>query len=174
MQTLTVTASLRITNAIRQNGYRYRGRIKIPTNKSLAATPAAAYRANKENKERKRNHANWLEAALSLIALMALPGVIVGGAVAFFTRKVQRAARAFLLAELVWLLALALVAVVPAHGTQTAIWLHPTINTRLIYEKVRAGASYEQALRDTQPAMRRKLEADTFGCAKTMPRPRRW
>ena len=110
---------------------------------------------------------------------MALPGVIVGGAVASFTWKAQRAARAFLLAELVWLLALALVAVLPAHGVpghgaQTAIWVHPTFNTRLIYEKVRAGVPYERALRDTQPAMRRKLEADTFGCAKTMPRPRRW
>ena len=107
---------------------------------------------------------------MSAIALMALSGVIVGSSVAFFTWKAQRAARTFLLAELVWLLALALVAVLPAHGAQTAIWVHPTINTRLIYEKVRAGASYEQALRETQPAMRRKLEADTFGCAQTMPR----
>jgi hypothetical protein len=41
-----------------------------------------------------------VEASLSLIALMALPAVIVGGTVAFFTWNAQRAARALLLSEL--------------------------------------------------------------------------
>jgi len=49
--------------------------------------------------------------------------------------------------------------------------LETSMLTRLGNTTIRgAGASYEQALRETQPAMRRKLEADTFGCAQTMPR----
>ena len=41
---------------------------------------------------------------MDLMCIMVLPGVVIGGAVASFTRQAQRAARAFLLAELVWLL----------------------------------------------------------------------
>src|SRR5215471_19553079 len=98
--------------------------------------------------------------ALSLMALMALPGLIVGGAVAFFTREAQPAARAFLLAELVWLLALALVAVLPAHGQSQSAWVNPARNAELIYGAVKAGHSYDDALKDTAPTMQYELQMD--------------
>jgi hypothetical protein len=49
---------------------------------------------------------------MGLIVLMALPGVSCGAVVAFFTWNAQ-AGRAFLLSELLWLLALVAVAVLP-------------------------------------------------------------
>jgi hypothetical protein len=96
-----------------------------------------------------------VEASLSLIALMALPAVIVGGTVAFFTWNAQRAARAVLLSEL--LLALVAMAVLPAHGAE-GNWINPVGHTRLIYD----GVTYDDALKDTQPIMQRELEADSY------------
>jgi hypothetical protein len=95
---------------------------------------------------------------------MGLPGVIIGGTVGFFTWEAQRAARAFLLAELVWLLALALVAVLPAHG-QSQGWVNPARNAELMYGAVKAGRSYGDALKDTAPTMQRELQMDFYECA---------
>jgi hypothetical protein len=102
-----------------------------------------------------------VEASLSLIALKALPAVIVGGTVAFFTWNAQRAARALLLSEL--LLALVAMAVLPAHGAE-GNWINPVGHTRLIYDGVKAGRTYDDALKDTQPIMQRELEADSYEC----------
>ena len=98
---------------------------------------------------------------MSLIALMALPAVIVGGTVAFFTWNAQRAARALLLSEL--LLALVAMAVLPAHGAEKGNWINPVGHTRLIYDGVKAGRTYDDALKDTQPIIQRELEADNVG-----------
>jgi hypothetical protein len=63
-------------------------------------------------KERKQSKGN---ARMSLIALMALPGVFVAIAVDFFTGKAKSAGSPFVVTELLWLLALALVAVLSTH-----------------------------------------------------------
>jgi hypothetical protein len=101
---------------------------------------------------------------MDLMCLMGLPGVIIGGTVGLFTWEAQRAARAFLLAELVWLLALALVAVLPAHG-QSQGWVNPARNAELMYGAVKAGRSYGDALKDTAPTMQRELQMDLYECA---------
>jgi len=97
--------------------------------------------------------------------LMGLPGVIIGGTVGFFTWEAQLAARAFLLAELVWLLALVLVAVLPAHGQSQGAWVNPGRNAELMYGAVRAGHSYGDALKDTAPRMQYELQMDFSECA---------
>ena len=84
---------------------------------------------------------------MDLMCIMVLPGVVIGGAVASFTWQAQRAARAFLLAELVWLLALALAAVLPAHSQPKGTWVNPVRNTRLMYDAVKAGRAY-RSLKD--------------------------
>ena len=73
-------------------------------------------------------------------------------------------ARVFVLAELVWLLALALVAVLPAHSQPKGTWVNPVRNTRLIYDAVKAGRAYNDALKDTAPTMQRELETDSYEC----------
>jgi hypothetical protein len=93
-----------------------------------------------------------------------LPGVSCGAIVAFFTWNAQRAARAFLLSELLWLLALVAVAVLPAHGAEKGEWINPVGNTGLIYDAVKGGRTYDDALKDTQPIMQRELEADSCEC----------
>ena len=98
------------------------------------------------------------------MCIMVLPGVVIGGAVASFTRQAQRAARAFLLAELVWLLALALAEVLPAHSQPKGTWVNPVRNTRLMYDAVKAGRAYNDALKDTAPTMQRELETDSYEC----------
>ena len=101
---------------------------------------------------------------MDLMCIMVLPGVVIGGAVASFTRQAQRAARAFLLAELVWLLALALAEVLPAHSQPKGTWVNPVRNTRLMYDAVKAGRAYNDALKDTAPTMQRELETDSYEC----------
>jgi len=101
---------------------------------------------------------------MDLMCIMVLPGVVIGGAVASFTRQAQRAARAFLLAELVWLLALASAAVLPAHSQPKGTWVNPVRNTRLMYDAVKAGRAYNDALKDTAPTMQRELETDSYEC----------
>jgi hypothetical protein len=96
---------------------------------------------------------------------MGLPGVIIGGTVGFFTWQAQLAARAFLLAELVWLLALALVAVLPAHGQSQGAWVNPVRNAELMYGAVKAGHSYGDALKDAAPTMQYELQMDFYECA---------
>jgi hypothetical protein len=96
---------------------------------------------------------------------MGLPGVIIGGTVGFFTWEAQRAARAFLLAELMWLLALALVAVLPAHGQSQGAWVNPARNAELMYRAVKAGRPYGAALKDTVPRMQHELQMDFYECA---------
>ena len=100
---------------------------------------------------------------MSLMAFMALPGVIVGSAVVFLTCQEQLGARAFLLVELVWLLVLALAAVLPVHG-ESGLWVNPVRNVRLMADAVAHGKRYDEALKATQPAMQRELEADSVEC----------
>ena len=80
------------------------------------------------------------------------------------SRGSGRPARVFVLAELVWLLALALVAVLPAHSQPKGTWVNPVRNTRLIYDAVKAGRAYNDALKDTAPTMQRELETDSYEC----------
>jgi len=47
------------------------------------------------------------------------------------------ALRAFLISETVWLLALVVVAVFPAHGQSKGTWVNPVRNNRLMYGAVK-------------------------------------
>jgi hypothetical protein len=75
---------------------------------------------------------------MDLICLMALPGVSCGVIIGFVTWNAWSALRAFLISETVWLLALVVVAVVPAHGQSKGTWVNPVRNNRLMYDAVKA------------------------------------
>src|SRR5262249_10333238 len=65
---------------------------------------------------------------------------------------------------LVWLLALALAEVLPAHSQPKGTWVNPVRNKRLMYDAVKAGRAYNDALKDTAPTMQRELETDSYEC----------
>ena len=75
---------------------------------------------------------------MDLICLMALPGVSCGVIIGFVTWNAWSALRAFLISETVWLLALVVVAVFPAHGQSKGTWVNPVRNNRLMYDAVKA------------------------------------
>jgi len=107
-------------------------------------------------------------ALMYLIALMLCPGVLIGAGVAAWTWSPYRTARALLLSEVVWLLALAVVAVLPAHGAEYR-WINPNIASDLIWAELQNGRSYEYALNDIEPLMDRELAEATNACVEEQP-----
>jgi hypothetical protein len=95
-------------------------------------------------------------------------GVLIGAGVAAWTSP-YRTARALLLSKVVWLLALAVVAVLPAHGAEHR-WINPTLASRFIWAELQNGRSYENALNDTEPFMDRELAEATNACVEEQPR----
>ena len=71
-------------------------------------------------------------------AVGALPGVSCGVIIGFVTWNAWSALRAFLISETVWLLALVVVAVFPAHGQSKSTGVNPVRNNRLMCDAVKA------------------------------------
>jgi hypothetical protein len=74
---------------------------------------------------------------MDLIRLMALHGLSCGVTIGFVTWNAWSALRAFLISETVWLMALVVVAVFPAHGQSKGTWVNPVRNNRLMYGAVK-------------------------------------
>jgi hypothetical protein len=100
---------------------------------------------------------------MDLICLLALPGVSCV-VVAILTWDARRALRAFLLWEMLWLGASLGIIVAPVHGAEKGMWVNPVRNIRLVYDAVKNGRAYLEALQDTAPVMQRELEADSYEC----------
>jgi hypothetical protein len=105
---------------------------------------------------------------MHLIAPILCPGVLIGAGVAVWTWSPYRTVRALLLPEVVWLLALAVVAVLPAHEAEPR-WINPTLASRLIWAELQDGRSYEYALNNTEPLMDRELAEATNACVEERP-----
>jgi hypothetical protein len=88
--------------------------------------------------------------------------------IAAFDWNAWRAVRVHLVFEVLWPLALVVVAVLPALGAEHR-WINPTLASRLIWAEVQNGRSYEYALNDTEPFMNRELDEATNACVQEQP-----